>query len=535
MGYQQISLTQYDTIVAVTQNTVNEVLAEEYISLIPPDLALYYVGEGNSTWNLEPTTPDNAAYTFTGELDYGLDSDNPIDILQLYAGEGVTTTSSFNLAFRNVAFKSTSPAFELKQSSTDPLWVIKYMVKLRPQVVALASLPQAVQEMINQHLTGLDSDKFSIQQLFIDFEYTVPWPAQEIPGISFDEMIVFTAVFRSYLKSLPKQYGAPVLGYTVIATPALQPPLTFMPTSVDYCINTYQPPSGSSANPGLDTLTSLMMTNNNSPPSNPDLNFDFNWVDNPDLQGTMAVSQRLIIPFLTSNFIPQLAPTLKVLSQQVKTNTESSPSTITLEQGVPNAFTVHDPPLPGCVIADYNYSSTDTSQSSSVGVTETLKADYNATCSISLNGQLIRISGTITTSATDNVDYYWDAPTEMPVTTYSWYIEYQMSMDLDNNGQLDIAVAKDANGNTICDFNSPPTVAGHGNWDKFVQYVNDFGGIRGRVETEILRVLPDKLTFKGAMASNFIFVGSRMFLFKNPEFSDTSDLVCNITYLSPPE
>ncbi|WP_425908356.1 hypothetical protein [Nitrobacter sp. TKz-YC02] len=104
MGLSQITLTNYDTVVAVTQDTINEMLAV-FLSTLQKQVALYYTVDNNG--NYVPTTPENAVYIFTGTLDYTLDANgNPVNMVVLNSQIGPQTVI-YNITFSNAEFKST--------------------------------------------------------------------------------------------------------------------------------------------------------------------------------------------------------------------------------------------------------------------------------------------------------------------------------------------------------------------------------------------------------------------------------------------
>src|SRR6478736_653527 len=87
MGISQITLTNYDTVVAVTQNSINETLAV-YLDSLQKQVSLYYDVDKSGNFVLAKDC-SFANYIFTGTLDYTLDvNGNLIDIVKLYSGKG---------------------------------------------------------------------------------------------------------------------------------------------------------------------------------------------------------------------------------------------------------------------------------------------------------------------------------------------------------------------------------------------------------------------------------------------------------------
>jgi len=124
----------------------------------------------------------------------------------------------------------------------------------------------------------------------------------------------------------------------------------------------------------------------------------------------------------------------------------------------------------------------------------------------------------------------------MPPTTYAWSVDLLMEMDPSNNGRIMYTVQ---NGN----FDAPPTVqpVDQSAWDRFLNaiggaiqdFVKDPGDIRETLDSQILGRIVPALTQSINTVNGFIFPGGASFLFKNPAFSNSDDLVANITYMTP--
>jgi hypothetical protein len=341
---------------------------------------------------------------------------------------------------------------------------------------------------------------------------------------------LLSGIMRVYLKQQQAQ-GGTIFGYTLHSTAANQQPPTFMPTALDFCVTPYTDATGNHSNPGLDTLNYLLMTDHRPLPPNPPSGFGFNWVDDNSVQGTMAVRHDLILNYL----IPHFNGILQTISPTVNANAKHDKVTFGQGSGT-NSFTMHNPPLSGNVVADYSYKeSGKDSHTTGSGVTTIVSSHYSSNCRITFNGDTIHVSGTITCSASEIVSSSeTDNETDMPATTYAWYADLRLQMNLADNGSLDIVVVDS-------DFDSPPTVAGHDLkwWQKVIegfgggmtQYVKDFGGLQGDVQTNLDAVLP---AIKSVLSTtnDFVFPGANTFAFKNPQFSDDLDLASNITYLS---
>lgn len=525
MSIQQIQLTNYDTVVAVTQNSVNEMLAT-YLSQLQKSVALYY--GVNNQGEYVPTTEQEAVFTFTGTLDYAVQGDAPADIVELYV-DGQPQVVRYNVTFSNAEFKSVGvPPFDVKQASSDP-WIIKFLVNLSLKTVAVSSLPSNVQQAVSKYVGNLGPDMFSIQQLYVDLNTAVFDTFQNVENMNPFAASIFTGIMKSYIAQ-QQQQGGIIFGYALQAAPGNRQQPTFMPTALDFCVTPYTDPTGQHSNPGLDTLNYLVMTGDRPLPTDVPSGFGWNWVDDPSIQGAMAVSHDLVINYL----VPLFNPLLQTISPTLRANAKHDKITFGTGSSS-NQFTVHDPPQSG-VVGTYRYStSAKDSGMTGNGVSYSVSSDYSSTCQIAFSGDTITLSGTITCDASEDVSVMGsETETDMPDTTYSWSATLQLQMNLSENGNLDIVVVSS-------DFDSPPVVAGHDLpwWKKMLesfgggmqQYVSDFGGLQVQVQTTLGDVLP---AIKSALSTmnDFVFPGANTFAFKNPQFSGDLDLASNITYLS---
>lgn len=539
MGLSQITLTSYDTVVAVTQDTINEMLAV-FLSTLQKQVALYYTVDNNG--NYVPTTPENAVYIFTGTLDYTLDANgNPVNMVVLNSQIGPQTVL-YNITFSNAEFKSTvAPTFDITQQGGSP-WIISFQVNLSQVSAALSNLPASAQATIQKATTGLDPNIFSIQQLYIDLNTAVFDSLQNINGMNTFAESIFQGIMRSYLASLQAQKGI-VFGYSVVAAglnTALVP--TFMPTALDFCVSSYTDANGQHSDPQADTLNYLLMVSGRALPPQPPDGFPFNFVDVdsndiPLEQGAMAIRSGLYVGFL----INQLSPILQSISPvaYVKANGNETvyDQTMQLNAGVSHTFTPVNPPQDG-VVANFSYASPQASDNTSfVGGTCSVTLTYSSTCSVSLSGPLVTIAGSSVVSAqTDSSVMGSVFDVIMPPTTYAWSVDLLLEMDPSNNGQLNYAI-QNAN------FSSPPTVAPEHQsaWDKFFssvggafqQFVDDPGDIRGTVQSQVMNSIQPALVAAIQGANNFVFPGGGTFLFKDTTFTATDNLAADITYQTP--
>jgi hypothetical protein len=154
---------------------------------------------------------------------------------------------------------------------------------------------------------------------------------------------------------------------------------------------------------------------------------------------------------------------------------------------------------------------------------------------VSVSGPIITISGASVLSADSDASVMGAGDeVKMPATTFSWSVDLRLQMDPNRNGELDYAIENP-------NFDSKPTVAPNNEsaWQQFLEagayteFVNDPGGIRETISTNILGQIQQALADSIKTANNFVFPGGATFLFKNPGLTNTDDLAANITYMTP--
>jgi hypothetical protein len=535
MGLSQISLTNYDMVVAVTQTTLNESLAE-YLYGLNKTVALYYNVDINGNY-VEAPDPSTAFYTFTGTLDCSYDSNgDPVNIVQLYTDKG-NQTIFYNITFSNATFSSSiDPTFNISQQEGVP-WVIQFAVTLTTAEVNTPDAPAAVQSAVST----LNNFSYSIQQLYIDLNTATYDTYTGIEGLDSSSENILAGIMKIYLASL-QQPGGIIFGYTVRQTAQMDNTPTFMPSSVEFCVMPYTDANGNYSNPGLDTLTYLMMFGKNQLPATPPVTFGFNFVDDDTVQGAMAIRQDLYTDFLVSQLNPILPDLSPVAYVSVSCTTPIDEQIMQLNNpgGLPVTFTMVTPSVDNNnVVAQYSYTSPTANVTKTCfggGVAATLA--YSMNCSLAFNGTVATLSGAITISAdsqeTDGNGGLLDL--SMPPTTFNWSVDLALQMDLTNNGQLDLVLQNE-------NFNSDPVVQQQDQsaWDKFwgsvagafKEFAGNLSDLRTTTQSTIVDMIQPELTNAIQSANHFVFPGGNTFVFSNPQFSATCDLVSDITYMAP--
>lgn len=543
MSLRQIALHDYDTVVAVTQNAVNEALAE-FLDLLQKQVAIYYATD--SQGNLIPvSSPAQADFIFTGTLDYALDvNGNPVDIVQLYNPDLGNQTVRYNVTFERAEFIA-KPMIHVSQQPGAPPWIFRFRVNLALQESRLADLPPDIRAKVEHEVKNLGPDMFSIQQLYLDLNTAVFDSFDNVQGLTPIAAAELSAILQAYLAEQQRQGGI-VFGYNVTYVDQTTPAPTFMPTDLNFCVTPYRDASGNTSNPTLDTLNYLIMTGHRPAPPYLPSGFPFNWVDDPSNQGALAINAARSVPFLVQALNPILTTLCPKLSVGADVNKSVYDQPMQLVAGDQHAFDLLYPNA-GNRVASYSYSASASAHAHGPVWAPFLldvSAAYSMSCDVSIvaatSGDArdrLRLAGSLTTQAeVDLSNTQGGGSVVMPATTYAWSVDLVLQIDLAQGGQLDLVLEN-------ADFDGAPSVAQHDEswWQRFLQglsgqfasYVDSLGSLRDQVKGGIESEVMGRLQASLRSANHFVFPGGRSFVFKNPQFSDALDLASNITYLAP--
>ena len=533
MGLQQISLTDYDTVVAVTERALNVAL-DGWLLEQETQVALYYTTDSDG--NYVVATAETATIVFTGTLTPTLDptTHQPVDLITLFTQAGPQTVQ-YNATFQNAVFSATEVGVHVVQGTTP--WVVQFDVQLALQPTTIDALPANVQAQIQTQVENLGPDMFSIQQLWVDLNTAALASFQGIDGLSALGSAILEGVMKQYL--LQQQAAAAmVFGYAAQFTGGTALAPTFMPTALDFCVTPYTPQTATSG--PLDTLNYLVMVQGNPLPAYPPTSFGFNFVDDITVSGAIAIRHDFIIGQVVSELNGILQTISPVL--QADAHADGDDGAIYVNPGQPATFTVLPSPS-GSVVATYSYAPAAVSDEAGFfGGSTGVSAQYASTCQVQVgvNGtgaaspSTVLVSGTATFSGDiQSSTMGGGQDTTIPDTTYSWFAELLVQADLANNGQLDLVL-----GNT--DFTSPPVVTGKppDGWDRFLSglagqvqtYATGMTQLRAAVESQVVDNILGALQGSLAAANHFVFPGAQTFLFANPQFSPSDDLAADITY-----
>lgn len=546
-GLNEITLKNYDTVVAITQDAINETMAM-YLNQLQKQVALYY--KNDEKGNIVPAKDEQSAdYIFTGTLDFTTDAQGkPVNIVNLYT-DGGNQTVEYNVTFKEAEYTTwimenhQAVKKTYKQSDSANPWIFSFKVTLALQPAALDKLPPDIRKRVEEYVKNLGPDMFSIQQLYMDLNTAVFDRYENITGVPTSVTGTLSTIIHLYLKNQQDE-GKVLFGVSARLSESVKNKPSFAPTDLNFCITPYLDAKGNRSNPGLDTLNYLVMTGGRPLPAYPPKSFPFDWVSDPNIQGAVAVRSELVVPLLVKEFNPLLTllcPALKVDANLKAKNFQliANPASREFNAVTPSSANNYQ-------VATFSYSTSgqDSGQGYIALQTVLASASYKMDAGIYFSNQQLLLKGSITSSADIQIitaSLSPNVPTQftdlkMPETTYNWSISMGLNMDLSVNGELDLVIVKK-------NIDSDPVVKkdDRSAWDKFWQavagitkiYLDNLSDLRGQIVTDIEGNIVKKLNEGLSSTSHFIFPGGRTFAFKNPTFSNSRDLAANITYLSP--
>ena len=527
---KKISLKDYDTVVATTQIAINETMGV-YLYNHLSDFAIYGIANDDGDVTELTNEPAKANCYLKGTLAPEQDENgNYINIVNLTTDKG-NQNVGYNITMQNGAFYFNAAGindYHKRQDGKTP-WIFKMFVKLSMQDVAKSNLP----DNLKKQLENVDENMFTIQQLYLDLNTAA---LSSIDGAKFPGTVQTPAEQLLKLYLIEQQTtNNPLFGVSVKFKNINALPPTFAPTHIDFCVTPYLNAEGKATNPDLDTLNYLIMTGHRNAPLNRPQSFAFNWVDDISIAGALAIRRDLYADFI----VDQLNPILKNLCPIVscKLGDELAIHLPTVSPGADQKFNrISGEAFDKTTgkIATFSHESNDHDSRSQFFDNGTIYSfiSYKMNCDIFLKDDNVTIMGSnvascsIFTSNPGSHDHSNELNMEMPETTFSWSANLQLYMDAANNGQLDYKMTSN--------FDSPPVKTDPLKVDELGRikfYFDDMGNLRESTKTNIEETFKKIAGIKNA--NHFIFPGAKTFVFKNPQFSDSDDLVSNITYLDP--
>lgn len=578
----------YDLVVAVTQASIGVTLKEFLAGLTAPEVIACYVYDANN--NLVPidyaTLKANAKGSDPFSVPADADPKTNQDLLNLQAanfagafkaqiglpdmplanipaiatlGNGTNAPVLFNLLcaeFQITGFEygprgsvTWINAQQPTGAQAEP-WYFSANVSLNAQPInpsPSAPVPPAVQERINELLQSVGPGAFSIQQLFLDLDTAILESTPTIVGIppGWPVWNLITSIFLGAYFSQMQKDGQPILGYNFgLANP--QPAtLELGAISHECCafLDNGQPiPQPTPAQQDAATFAYLGTTSTTTP--TPVL-FPWNWVELDevgDFSGVQAVRRDVFLNYLSALLNQNVGP----LSQDTTVSLTHSGDTYYIlytsqQSSSPASFALISPvPAPGpdgfTNVLSISYSHTSHDDSEAADHLSSIYGDFNysLTGTVAVSGNQIRIELTPAAQMGFNHHEMGVPYTDLPL---NWYYNKTLTtvytLGVDQNGQLAVTETT----NTV-DNSAPWAYDGGGilGWS----WGSDLSNALQSFETSLQTILDSDLTVYVAEVTDeingyqgWVFPGADAFIFKALAFSDSQDLITQVTYASP--
>ncbi|MBS1830337.1 MAG: hypothetical protein JST93_33855 [Acidobacteria bacterium] len=535
--------TGFDYVVAVTQDSINDLLME-YVSGGLPEAILCYVYDSNNnptpvdyatfvtqaggtdpfsipagTASTDPRVEamNNAAFAFAIKAKLGIPSEvSPSTlppIVQLQPGQ---SNVLYTLLFSE--FIATSLEFGPRGSVTwfydsqgdTACWSFSGPVNLNLQSASFDSLPAAVQAQ----LKGLGNpDLFSVQQLYYDLNSATleqEFQFQNLPSNSALNSFMTSDFVNTYWKALG---GSEVLGYGAEQTSGV-PAAGMAVTNLNF----FTPAAVGNEGAPL-TLNYLCAMNNDALPATTNANFGWNWIEPAEVaqyNGAAALNRKAFASYLSN-----------ALAGYVATNCYLPTVKVTLKGAIPEyawgmtagqAATVSIPDSGGTLLTMTYAPPEAEDQAGHDGELGRMKLSTNYSLTVTATGTKMTIVQSLViycyirhlaTSASGNV-------VDIQITdTYSFGVNEQGGLQIAASTSPPVNTSKVPKANGFLNF-----------WAPVDHLASDVATWAKSITATNLRDIP------AAAAQSFVFPGGATFTFADVAFSDNLDLVSHIVYLN---
>ena len=381
--------------------------------------------------------------------------------------------------------------------------------------------PQEKQAILDQ-LKNLSGSAFSLQQLLFDLDNASLQSNTSFGGIdpASNAYVILQKSFINLWSKAAAEKGQPLV--SVVAVNQSADPSQLQLTDFERAIN---PPRDSSGNAissptqsqaDASTLDHLCAVNNNTlPQPSP---FQWNWLRTDqvtDISGVVAINRGTYAKFLMDQVVPEIKQTcLKPDVLVWNTFGEGHFQIGLAPYNSPQTAKVTDS---GKDMIRIEYSAGDYDESHKWLMFSGCSVTSSYTCDVSVNSASVTVK--------QHLKIYiwlkWDQTvSEANVVDKTLTDDYNLTVTQD--GALKLAHSKT---NTE-DHSHSGSLDGFSNW--FVDLNSVIDGVK-KWAGNIVTIYDKSIGFDNLQS--FIFPGSKVFTYKNPEFSQHEDLICPITYV----
>lgn len=391
------------------------------------------------------------------------------------------------------------------------------------------------QKAILAQLENMSSTAFSLQQLLFDLDNAVLQTVPTFEGIppSSNAQYVLETSFVNCYSTAAKNYGEPLVAVTAVVQGTVNPSQIQM-TSFEREVSQYMDSTGNVVqNPtpeqaAVTTLDNLCMINNDPFPGV--AGFTWNWVQPGDVDnqsGVIAVNRQVFSQYLLDSILPSVEKSC--ISSNVHFHAINGlgawSSSFTLLPGQSPQTAAVTAPSTGAEVINIAYSSSGNTSTcdhaSCLAFHVQLNVQPSYTCQVSITGSTI----TIVQRLWVFLSVRWDSTTEA-INAYDTTITDLYDVSVDDLGALQI----------ICDPTKQTTVNNaqsphKSNFAYLILGINDsIASLQSQI-TQIAALELNAITFTAPQ--NFVFPGAKVFTYATATFSDSQDLICDITYADP--
>ena len=378
------------------------------------------------------------------------------------------------------------------------------------------------QKAISDQLLNMSGSAFSLQQLVYDFDNAFLESSPKIEGIAAgsNAEAVLQKSFISGYSDNAKKNGQPLVSVHAVAQPTDNSQLILR--AFERQVNPLRDDLGFIARPtaaqeSVTTLSYLCAVTKNPLPGASE--FTWNWVDANDVNaksGVLAIKRSVIAEFIKNQLLPSarkacIHPTTHVTAHamgafewSVDLPNMQEPTSATITSSGEKVLEI-----------DYRGEGRTNDQSGATYVEFNMVSTYH--CDVTFKDNTITVKQKLTL----NIYLQWDKTSDS-FNGFDKTITDVYTMSVDQNGAVHLNAA-------------PSTVEDHPQGPSRSAFVNFWTGINddtGDIKNKTADFVKSSLASLGISDfQNFIFPGGNVFTYKSVEFSNSQDLLCDITYV----
>jgi|GEM_PF-1237205 len=486
-------------------------------------------------------------FAFAFRADMGIPLGFPVkDIPKVIVFHKAGTEVAYNLFFKNISvlniedsgrrgFRWQNLAQAYSEKAKDP-WVFKFRVNLDLSSGS-TSLFDSLLPAIQQKVKNLNPDSaFSVQQLYLDLNTALLTSDPTITGLdksSWAYLYLTVGFIQNYYKTLKEEAknkdnpnGNFLLGYTIKPTKPNNSSPSIIPTDLNIMISPFVDERGMATEEyNMFTLNYLVMSKDHTMP--PSIPFIWNWIDDGQSSGAMAIKREVFSSFLRQTLSPSLQQLCLIPVVYVHANSVSTKWNCTYQ---PNPDPVYYELIEeaGPRVLSIKYTATAHEKSAWLYNINEIESTVTIDSNIYLENNQIR---SVTVANVYIWIKIWGGVTHGNLVTYSNETAYEIGVDA--FGSLSAKMAPGSPKFTDLSQGIDPN-----GWSQFVTgwQVDDLISDIKKRWVFMKDFLDGHDKSIETMLNNsgvWVFPGGKTFAFKEAKFSNFQDLTTLVTYVEP--